>query len=61
MTVAVGFAAGRKDEVADITELYKEADEALYEAKKTKVRWMPPADTKVVGDVSGTFPVISKV
>lgn len=61
VTVAVGFAAGRKDEVADITELYKEADEALYEAKKTKVRWMPPADTKVVGDVSGTFPVISKV
>jgi len=60
VTVAVGFAKGRRNEVADITELYKEADEALYEAKKKKERWIPPADKQAVGDISGEFPAVSK-
>ena len=33
VTVTVGFAAGGLDAVANLTALYKEADEALYEAK----------------------------
>jgi diguanylate cyclase (GGDEF)-like protein len=60
VTVAVGFAKGRTDEVAEMTELYKEADEALYEAKKKKVRWIPPADEQAVSDISGEFPAVSK-
>jgi diguanylate cyclase (GGDEF)-like protein len=60
VTVAVGFAAGGLDKVADMTELYKEADEALYEAKKTKLSWTPPADKQAVGDISGGFPVVSE-
>ncbi len=36
VTVAVGFAAGPLDQAADLTELYKQADEALYEAKSRR-------------------------
>ena len=36
VTVAAGFAAGGLDSVADLTELYKQADEALYEAKSRR-------------------------
>jgi diguanylate cyclase (GGDEF)-like protein len=60
VTVAVGFAAGGLDKVADITELYKEADEALYEAKKSRVPWTPPVDKPAVGDISGVFPAASE-
>jgi len=60
VTVAVGFAKSGLDEVAEITDLYKEADEALYEAKKTRARWVPPADQQTAGDISGEFPVVSK-
>ena len=41
VTVAVGFAAGTSDEVADLTELYKKADEALYEAKSRQEQTTP--------------------
>jgi diguanylate cyclase (GGDEF)-like protein len=61
VTVAVGFAKGTRGRVADITELYKKADEALYEAKSKKVRWMPVEDSQTVGDISGEFPAVSKV
>jgi len=60
VTVAVGFASGGSDKVPKIAELYKEADEALYEAKKTRARWVPPADRQTVGDNSGEFPAASK-
>lgn len=36
VTVAVGFATWTSDSVADLTALYKEADEALYEAKSRR-------------------------
>ena len=60
VTVAVGFAAGGLDDIAEITELYKEADEALYEAKKTRVRWIPPEDNQTDGGFTGEFPAASK-
>ena len=60
VTVAVGFAAGGLDKIANITELYKEADEALYESKKTRVQWTPPADNQAIGDSTGTFPAVSE-
>jgi len=60
VTVAVGFAAGGLDKVADITELYKEADEALYEAKKSRAPLAPPVDKQTVGDTSGAFPAASE-
>ena len=60
VTVAVGFAAGGLDDIPEITELYKEADEALYEAKKTRVRWIPPEDNQTDGDLTGEFPAASK-
>jgi len=41
VTVSVGFAAGTSDEVADLTELYKNADEALYEAKSRQEQTTP--------------------
>ena len=37
VTVTVGFAAGSPNKVANMTDLYKEADEALYEAKRKLV------------------------
>jgi diguanylate cyclase (GGDEF)-like protein len=36
VTVAAGFAKAGFDQVADITEMYKEADKNLYEAKNTR-------------------------
>ena len=36
VTVAVGFAAGSLEKIADLTALYKEADEALYEDKNNR-------------------------
>ena len=41
VTVAVGFAAGPLDEAADLTELYKQADQALYEAKNRREQTTP--------------------
>jgi len=60
VTVAVGFSSCGLDKAADITELYKEADEALYEAKKTRVPWTPPTDEQVIGAITGAFPVVSE-
>jgi diguanylate cyclase (GGDEF)-like protein len=60
VTVAVGFAAGSLDKIADMTELYKEADNALYEAKKTRMPWTPSADEQTAGDDTGTFSSVSK-
>ena len=48
VTVTVGFAASGLDEVADMTALYKEADDALYEAK-SKLASTPPRDTSEAG------------
>ena len=60
VTVAVGFASGGLDKVPNITDLYKEADDALYEAKKTRMPWTPPAEKLAVGDITGGFPAVTE-
>lgn len=58
VTVAAGFAKAGLENVADMTELYKEADEALYIAKKTQ-KSATPDSQEAIGDLAatGTFPV----
>ena len=58
VTVAVGFAAGSLNEIANVTELYKEADEDLYEAKSK--RPASPADRQPTADVAATSSVKAK-
>jgi len=60
VTVAVGFAAGGLNKVADITDLYKEADEALYEAKKSRAPWAQSGDKQPISDITGSFPAASE-
>ena len=47
MTVTVGFAAGKTDQLADLETLYKAADKALYQAKDARVEAPPDGDSKV--------------
>jgi diguanylate cyclase (GGDEF)-like protein len=58
VTVAVGFAAGSLNEIADVTELYKEADENLYEAKSKQPA--SPADRQPTADLAATSSVKAK-
>ncbi|MCZ6912193.1 MAG: GGDEF domain-containing protein [Proteobacteria bacterium] len=58
VTVAAGFARAGLENVADMTELYKEADEDLYLAKKIQ-KSAAPDSQEAIGDLAatGTFPV----
>lgn len=58
VTVAAGFAKGGLDKVANMIDLYKEADEALYAAKKIQ-KSATPDSQESIGDLAdtGTFPV----
>ena len=47
VTVTVGFAAGKTDQVADLEALYKAADKALYQAKDERVEAPPDGDSQV--------------
>ena len=46
VTVTVGFAAGKTDQVADLETLYKAADKALYQAKDGRVEAPPGNDSR---------------
>lgn len=56
MTVTAGFAAGDLDTVADLTALYQEADEALYEAKSKRISASPGAQ-QLTDDLATTASV----
>ena len=60
VTVTAGFSKAGLADVADLTELYKDADEALYKAKKTQNSVI--ADSRGSSGefaATGTFPVRS--
>jgi len=59
VTVAVGFAVGTSDQVADLTELYKNADKALYEAKGERER-ITPEERRLAAELLSTSAVRAK-
>ena len=59
VTVTVGFATGGLNEIADVTALYKEADEALYEAK-SKQQLTSPDDRQLTADSAATGSATAK-
>jgi len=59
VTVTVGLATSDLEKVADLTELYKEADEALYEAKSKRIPTSPGAQQQT-GDLFMTSAVRAK-
>jgi diguanylate cyclase (GGDEF)-like protein len=56
VTVAAGFATSSVARIVDITDLYKEADEALYKAKNERNSALP-IDREAIVDfaATGTF------
>ena len=59
VTVTVGFAAGTLDTVANLTALYKEADEALYQTKSRRISASPGAQ-RLTGNLTTTGSVRAK-
>ncbi len=59
VTVSVGFAAGTLDTVANLSALYKDADEALYQAKGRRVS-ASPGEQPLTGDLTTTGSVRAK-
>ena len=59
LTVTVGFATGGLDAIASLTALYKEADEALYEAKNKRNSTLPHK-RQVIGDLTAADSVKAK-
>lgn len=53
VTVSVGFAAGSSDKVAELAELYKNADAALYEAK-SRQKSTSPEDRRMAAELFAT-------
>ena len=59
VTVAVGFAVSTSDQVADLTELYKNADKALYEAKDGREQ-ITPEERRLAAELLSTSAVRAK-
>ncbi|MDX2410366.1 MAG: GGDEF domain-containing protein [Woeseiaceae bacterium] len=60
VTVSVGFAAEKADQLADLETLYKEADKALYQAKDRRVGTPPGGDLQAQ-ELAAAVPVAAKL
>ena len=60
VTVSVGLASEKADQLADLEALYKEADKALYQAKDRRVGTPPGGDSQV-RELATAVPVASKL
>ena len=60
VTVSVGFASEKADQLADLEALYKEADKALYQAKDRRVG-TPPGGESQLQELATAVPVAAKL
>jgi diguanylate cyclase (GGDEF)-like protein len=60
VTVSVGLASEKADQLADLETLYKEADKALYQAKDRRAG-APPGGDSQVQELTTAVPVAAKL